>query len=379
MKNNLDEISTLQLFYNKKISKNTEIKDLNSGMLFEKYMNILLENKVTDLHFSPTVGQTVVSYRFNTTLIEYERISQNSYEKIITKIQVLSGIDIINDKDPSDGSFTFYNHRFRVSLIKNFNGINCVIRKLKNISDLTLDNLNYSEKFINHIERIKTLKSGLILFSGPTGSGKSTALSYILINILKSYPKKIITIENPLEYQIPGAQQIEIRNDSEKTTILKNILRHDPDILMTGEIRTKEIARLTIEAAMTGHLVFSTIHSNNVFNVINRLIEMGISKNDIFNSTKIIFNQNFVKILCDCYINENEKGCKKCHYTGYSGITPIFEILEINELTKAFLKNEDFKSLKNTPFYISYEEELNQLFIKGKISLEDYKSFISDS
>ncbi|WP_165973932.1 GspE/PulE family protein [Marinitoga lauensis] len=379
MKNNLKELSTLQLFHNKKINKNVTIKNLNSTMLFEKYINVLLENKITDLHFSPTPDQTIVSYRFNTTLVEHEKISKELYEKIITKVQVLSGIDIINDKDPSDGSFTFYNHRFRVSLIKNFNGINCVIRKLKNISDLTLDNLNYSEKFINHIEKIKTLKNGLILFSGPTGSGKSTALAYILINILKSYPKKVITIENPLEYQIPGAQQIEIKNDSEKTTILKNILRHDPDILMTGEIRTKEIARLTIEAAMTGHLVLSTIHSNNVFNVINRLIEMGISKNDILNSTKIIFNQNFVRILCDCYSNGNKKGCEKCHYTGYLGIIPIFEILEINELTIAYLSNNDFKNLKNTPFYKSYEEELNQLFIKEKISLEDYKFFISDS
>ncbi|GAB6189560.1 hypothetical protein JCM30566_13000 [Marinitoga arctica] len=262
-------------------------------------------------------------------------------------------------------------------MIKNFEGINCVIRKLKNISDLTLDKLNYSDTFINYIEKIKSLKNGLILFSGPTGSGKSTALAFILITILKDFPKKVITLENPLEYKIPGAQQIEIQNDSEKTTILKNILRHDPDVLMTGEIRTEEVARLTIESAMTGHLVFSTIHADNVFNVIHRLKGNGVKLNDILNSVKIIFNQNFVKVLCSCYVDENKKGCERCYNTGYISIIPVFEILEINEYTKDLLKKNDITNIKNSQFYISPKKEINQLYVRGSISSNEYKTFIN--
>jgi len=373
MKNNLEDIAVQQLYTNKTSDKKIIDISYTSTMLFDKYISFLLEKKITDLHFSVIKNIGVISYRYNTMLATLEKIPLNIYEKVITKIQILSGIDIINDKDPSDGSFTFYNQRFRVSMIKNSDGINCVIRKLKNISDLTLDNLNYSNTFINYIEKIKALKNGLILFSGPTGSGKSTALAYILINILKDYPKKIITLENPLEYKIPGAQQIEIKNDSKKTIILKNVLRHDPDILMTGEIRTEEFAKLTIESSMTGHLVFSTIHADNVFNVINRLVEKGIKLNDILSSVKIIFNQNFVKVLCDCYVDENNKGCDKCYNTGYISITPIFEILEINEFTKELLKKKDIINIKNSQFYVSPKEELNHLFVKGLISSNDYK------
>lgn len=376
MKNNLEDMAVQQLYTNKPSNKRIIDISYTSTMLFDKYISFLLEKKITDLHFSVTKDAGVILYRYNTMLITLEKIPLNIYEKLITKIQILSGIDIINDKDPSDGSFTFYNQRFRVSMIKNSDGINCVIRKLKDISDLTLNNLNYSNTFINYIEKIKSLKNGLILFSGPTGSGKSTALAYILINILKDYPKKIITLENPLEYKIPGAQQIEIKNDSKKTIILKNILRHDPDILMTGEIRTEEFAKLTIESSMTGHLVFSTIHADNVFNVINRLVEKGVKLNDILSSVKIIFNQNFVKVLCDCYVDENNKGCDKCYNTGYISITPIFEILEINEFTKELLKKNDIINIKNSQFYVSPKEELNHLFVKGLISSNDYKMII---
>ncbi|KLO21112.1 hypothetical protein X275_10410 [Marinitoga sp. 1197] len=377
MKNNLEEIAIQQLYSNKKIHGQFISTEYNKEILLENYLNLLLQEKITDLHFLAYKDFSLVSYRFNTSLIEFDKISKKNYENILTKIQILSGIDIINDRDPSDGSFTFYNHRFRVSLIKNINGINCVIRKLKDISDLIKENLNYPEIFISYVEKIKLLKNGLVLFSGPTGSGKSTALAYILINLLKDSQKKIITIENPLEYNIPGAQQIEIKDDSEKTTILKNILRHDPDILMTGEIRTEEMAKLTIEAAMTGHLVFSTIHSNNVFNVINRLTEKGIALNDILDSVKIIFNQNFVRLLCDCYIDENNKGCQKCHYTGYKSIKPIFEILEINEFIKEFFREDDISKIKNTTFYTSYESELNNLLVKGLISQKEFKSYMN--
>lgn len=371
MKNKIFELATKQLFSNETIKEKLIENTYNQTNLFEKYLKLLLEDKVTDLHFSIQNKQGVVSYRFNTMLIEYEKISIEDYNKIITKIQILSGIDIINDRDPSDGSFTFYNNRFRVSMIKDFEGINCVIRKLKTISDLK--NLDYSPKFLNYIEKISNMKSGLILFSGPTGSGKTTALAYLLLNILNKEHKKIITIENPIEYKIPKIEQIEIYNDSEKTNIIKNILRHDPDIIMTGEIRTKEIANITIESAMTGHLVLSTIHANDAFGVIERLKKFGIEEYDILNTIKVIFNQRFVKILCDCYNDENNKGCEKCHYTGYKNIYPIFEILEINENSKNYINNKD---IVNTEYYYNPIDDIKQLYIKGEISDSDYKSLL---
>lgn len=377
MKNNIEELSTMQLFLNKKAKKNKN--DLDTDILFEKYMDILFKERVSDLHFSINKDYGEIFYRYNTQLINFDSIDKNIYNNLITKIQILSKIDIINDKDPSDGSFTFLDQRFRVSLIKNIFGVNCVIRKLRRISDLTLNKLNYPEVFIRNIEKIKLLKDGLIIFSGPTGSGKSTSLAFLILEILKSESKKIITIENPLEYHIPGAQQIEIKNDSEKTNIIKNILRHDPDILMTGEIRTEEIAKLTIESSITGHLVFSTIHSNNVFNVINRLIEMGIKKEEILNSIKIIFNQKFVKKVCDCYKNEKNKGCEKCHFTGFSSIIPIFEILEINDYTRELIYKNDFTNVRNSPFYISGENELNKLYINGDILQQDFLSLINEN
>ncbi|WP_165145375.1 ATPase, T2SS/T4P/T4SS family [Marinitoga sp. 38H-ov] len=370
MKNRISELATKQLFTNC-IVKDNSISSTYKINLFEKYLKLLLEDKVTDLHFSIQNNFGIISYRYNTMLIEYEKLPLEDYNKIITKIQILSGIDIINDRDPADGSFTFYDNRFRVSMIRDFEGINCVIRKLKTISDLK--NLNYSNIFLNYVEKILNMNHGLILFSGPTGSGKTTALAYLLINILKKEPKKIITIENPIEYKIPKIEQIEINNDSKKTSIIKNILRHDPDIIMTGEIRTKEIADITIESAMTGHLVLSTIHANNVFGVIERLKKMGIMEYDILNTVKVIFNQRFVKILCDCYKDKNNKGCEKCRYTGYINITPIFEILEINEHSKKQIKNNDIIS---DEYYYNPLEEIKQLYIKGKISDSDYKSLL---
>ncbi|APT75246.1 hypothetical protein LN42_01670 [Marinitoga sp. 1137] len=375
MKSKLEKLAIEQLFTNSTVDFFKKTEDTNSSRLssFEDIMMYLLNNNISDLHFSSKKSCVTIYYRYNTELIKLSELEKDEYKKILTKIQIMSKIDIINNRDPADGSFTFLNNYFRVSLINNNYGTNCVIRKLKTINDLTVENLKYPEEFLKSIESIKLHKDGLIIFSGPTGSGKTTSLAFIILQLLKEKTKKIITIENPLEYIIPGAEQIEIKNDSQKTSILKNILRHDPDIIMTGEIRTDEFAKLTLESAMTGHYVFSTIHANNVFNAIQRLELLGLNKSYLLDTLKIIYNQRFVKILCSC----NKKGCETCKYTGYSDIIPVFEILHINEYTKQMILSNKIDEIKNSIFYISPEIQLNRLLIQGKIDTEEYNQFIT--
>lgn len=235
-------------------------------------------------------------------------------------------------------------------------GESIVIRVLSNLTIAKdIKSLGFSDHIYNKIKESISLSSGLVLVAGPTGSGKSTTL-YSILNELNQENKKIITVEDPVEYKMKHIQQVEI-NESlgiDFNTILRNILRQDPDIILIGEIRDKTSLDLALQASLTGHLVFASIHANNTLETITRLKDLKANEYLLYSSLKYIYSQRLVLKICkEC----NNKGCKKCNYTGFYGRCCIAEILKIdkrlspyileNKNVETYLKEIDFKSMLN--------------------------------
>ncbi|WP_022820127.1 GspE/PulE family protein [Fusobacterium russii] len=331
-----------------------------------------VDSKASDIHFENLTNYLKVRFRINGLLKEIVKIEKNLSSPIISKLKILSSLDIVEKRKPQDGRFSLiYKNReidFRISVIPTINGEKAVIRILDRFSnDFSLNDLYLSEKnkklFYNAINQ----NNGIILFNGPTGSGKSTTL-YSILKYKNSELLNISTVEDPVEYQIDGLNQIQCKNDIglNFAYILRALLRQDPDVIMIGEIRDKETAEIAVKASLTGHLVFSTIHSNDTLGSINRLINLGIDSYLLSLVLVMSVSQRLLRKLCpNCkIIDENyveklvslnydlnslddstnlyfythsEKGCENCMNTGYIGRIPIFEILYFDEKAKEIL------------------------------------------
>ena len=293
------------------------------------------------------------------------------HSPLITRLKVVSELDIAERRVPQDGRFRmkFKNKTidFRVSIMPAVYGENAVIRILdremitESIGVLQLTQLGFSDYLINNLNYYIRQPYGMFLVTGPTGSGKTTTL-YAALNEIKSPEDKIITIEDPVEYQIDDITQIPV-NEKKGLTFargLRSILRHDPDKVMVGEIRDPETAQIAIQSALTGHLVFTTVHANNVFDVLGRFIHMGIDTYSFISALNCVIAQRLVRRLCkncteeftpdDQYLEENRikkgtvknpiyraKACPECSETGYSGRTVIGEILELTDEIKEMI------------------------------------------
>lgn len=282
-------------------------------------------------------------------------------------------------RKPQDGRFSLtYKNReidFRTSVIPTINGEKIVIRILdKFANDLSLEDLCLSEKNMKLFFEAINKNNGIILINGPTGSGKSTTL-YTILKHKNSDTLNISTVEDPIEYQIDGINQTQCKNDIglDFAFILRALLRQDPDILMIGEIRDRETAEIAVKAALTGHLVFSTIHSNDTFGTISRLINLGINKYLLSLVLVMVISQRLVRKLCpyckkidtnyleklkslnykpevlnsNIFYTHSEEGCENCMQTGYIGRIPISEILYFDEKVKELLLKEDYKFMSN--------------------------------
>ncbi|PNS00823.1 hypothetical protein X927_02290 [Petrotoga mexicana DSM 14811] len=361
--------SNFYLLYNKDL-KNYEVEENILDNFLKKYDN---EN-ITDFHFEPHEEKVDVKARYCGDLITLETMGVYEYEVVLNKLLINCGYDIVKDFENIDGSFNFQNVNYRASFVRSSEGISCVLRKLRNINDIKV----FMEPLIlSNVEKLIDQKSKMLIFSGPTGSGKTTTMQYIVNKFKRK--RKVHSIENPIEYINPGIIQIVSKIEEDKADILKYILRQDPDLIVVGEIREKNFAKLLFESSITGHLVFSSLHSKNVFLVLQRLKMFGIEVRNLSESLDLILNQRLIPKKCPfCQGN----GCHNCYNTGKKGFITIFEGLIISKNLKKDIsqsKSINFISekYKNSDCYIDPLPTLRKFFNEGVINEDQYLSNLS--
>jgi type II secretory ATPase GspE/PulE/Tfp pilus assembly ATPase PilB-like protein len=326
-----------------------------------------LERRASDIHIETRDVEVGVKYRIDGSLNEaMAPIAKEHHSTIISRIKVMSELDISERRVPQDGRFkTRYKGRsidFRVSIMPSIHGEDAVIRILdkESISEkfrsLSLEVVGFSESDVKKFRRYISEPYGMVLVTGPTGSGKTTTLYAALMEI-RNEEDKIITIEDPVEYQIRGITQIPV-NEKKGLTFargLRSILRHDPDKIMVGEIRDVETAQIAIQSALTGHLVFTTVHANNVVDVLGRFLNMGVDPYNFVSALNCILAQRLVRMVCanckkpvhcpdqvliESGLKPSEysqftfyegEGCLECNGTGYRGRTAIHELLDLSD------------------------------------------------
>jgi type IV pilus assembly protein PilB len=326
-----------------------------------------LERRASDIHIEARDMEVVVKYRIDGVLIyAMPPISKEWHSTILSRIKVMSELDIAERRVPQDGRFRVrYKGRFvdfRVSIMPSIHGEDAVLRVLdketlsEKFHNLSLEVVGFSDEDLRKFRRYIREPYGMVLVTGPTGSGKTTTL-YAAINEIKSDEDKIITIEDPVEYQVRGITQIPV-NEKKGLTFargLRSILRHDPDKIMVGEIRDEETAQIAIQSALTGHLVFTTVHANNVTDVIGRFINMGVEPYNFVSSLNCIMAQRLVRVVCNSCKKSvhypadvlraagldpevwgplafaEGAGCLECSGTGYHGRTAITELLDLSD------------------------------------------------
>jgi type IV pilus assembly protein PilB len=322
----------------------------------------------SDIHFDPTPDVLNVRIRVNGELIEYAQVPASVRKNLVTRIKIISGMNITESRLPQDGAIKKLNENLdldlRVSSLPIADGEKIVIRILDySMSTGGLDNLGFQPDNLEKIKKLISLPNGMILVTGATGSGKSTTV-YSILNVLNTTNRNIITVEDPVEMKIKGINQVQVMNEIglSFSNTLRSILRQDPDIIMIGEIRDDETARIAVRASITGHLVLSTIHTNNSLNTIERLLDMEIERYLLGSALSGIISQRMVKQLCPkCrearattpyeknifskVLNQNveqiyqAKGCNEC-INGYSGRVTLQEVLIINqEIKDAIINN----------------------------------------
>jgi len=335
-----------------------------------------LQKHASDIHIEPTDRTVEVKFRIDGVLyLAMDPFDTGIHPSLISRLKIMSELDIAERRTPQDGRFKLLlNQRtidFRVSILPSVYGESVVIRILDKqhvsagVQGLRLEALGYTGEDLRRFRRAITRPYGMVLVTGPTGSGKTTTL-YAAINEVHSDEDKIITIEDPVEYQLKGIVQIPV-NEKKGLTFargLRSILRHDPDKIMVGEIRDLETAQIAIQSALTGHLVFTTVHANNAFDVISRFVNMGIESYNFVASLSCILAQRLVRSICPTcrvpvQIHPDQcresgidyetvkhltffegKGCNECHGLGFRGRKAITEFLDMTDSIKEMILNE---------------------------------------
>ncbi len=299
-----------------------------------------LNDSASDIHIEPEEDILKVRYRIDGILRDRPPMPKYLYSAIVSRLKILSNLNIAERRSPQDGRFQIKMESsqidIRVSIVPTIYGENVVLRLLDRSSAiLSLTELGFSKEVLEKYEKLIRKPYGIILVCGPTGSGKTTTL-YASLNTVNSKEKNIITIEDPVEYHLGGIRQIQFDPKANVTFVngLRSILRQDPDIIMVGEIRDKETAEIAIQAALTGHLVFSTLHTNDAPGAITRLIDMGVEPFLISSSLAGALAQRLVRIICkEC----KGKGCPECMHSGYKGRIAIFELMLVDDKTRGLI------------------------------------------
>jgi type IV pilus assembly protein PilB len=330
-----------------------------------KLVNLIIDNayhmRASDIHLEPMADRVRIRYRVDGVCLEKDNIPKNMQAALITRLKILSGMDIAEKRLPQDGrikrEIAGQDIDFRVSALPGYHGESVVLRILRPDSvNIGISALGFEQDHYEQFQRIIKRPNGIFLVTGPTGSGKTTTL-YAALQELNKPDKKIITAEDPVEYNFAGMNQCQVKEEIELTfsKILRAMLRQAPNIILIGEIRDRVVADIAIQAALTGHLVFSTLHTNDAPSAITRLIDMGVKPFLVASSIQAIMAQRLVRIICNkCkVVDENPDpyhmrlldispedlkkhpvykgtGCSHCQRTGYKGRIAIFEMFEMN-------------------------------------------------
>lgn len=372
-----------------------------------------VKDKASDIHIEPYDRELSVRYRIDGMLLNVVQPPKRLQSLIVSRVKIMAGLDIAEKRLPQDGRIRIViagnEVDIRVSVIPTSHGERVVMRLLDKAGMLlNLEAIGLNEDNLKIIERLIHLPHGIILVSGPTGSGKTTTL-YAALSRINSADKNIITVEDPIEYQLSGIGQMPVNTKVGLSfaTGLRSILRQDPDVIMVGEIRDLETAEIAVQASLTGHLVFSTIHTNDAAGAVTRLVDMGVEPFLISSSLVAVLAQRLVRVLCpDCrkpYTPNRDQlselgldmsfvpsgtvfykaqGCPKCRNSGYRGRSGIYELLVIDEETRALIAQKTDSSLIRNEAekrgFTGMRENGFDAILRGVTSVEEVARVTSD-
>ncbi|HPP02645.1 MAG TPA: GspE/PulE family protein [bacterium] len=368
------EETTLQVVEEDRRDEEANLDEAAEDASIIRFVNQVLgdaiELRATDIHLEPFEDELRIRYRIDGVLQEVPVPAQikRFQSAIVSRIKILSHLNIAEKRLPQDGRIKIRIHQgevdVRVSIIPMLHGEAVVMRLLRqDTSLLTLSELNMGPREKELFDQVLALPHGIILVTGPTGSGKTTTL-YAALNAINDLERKIITIEDPIEYQLKGINQIQVSEKSGLTFArgLRSILRHDPDVILVGEIRDEETAKIAVQASLTGHLVFSTLHTNDAPGAVTRLIDMGVEPYLVASSLEAVLAQRLVRVLCpECKQEDTSpqaaalkermgwpaemplyrpQGCRLCRQTGFYGRRAIFEMMAMTSQIRSLILKE---------------------------------------
>jgi type IV pilus assembly protein PilB len=367
----------------------------------------------SDIHFEPQAKDLLIRFRHDGVLHETMTIPKRLQQGVLSRLKIMADLDIAERRIPQDGRIGLVVGGrpidMRVASLPTVYGEKIVIRLLdrSNVM-LRLEDLGFSDQAFSRFSKSFTKPYGAILVTGPTGSGKSTSL-YATLNILNTTEKNIITVEDPVEYRLAGINQVQVNNKAGLTFAagLRSILRCDPDIIMIGEIRDRETAQIAVESALTGHLVLSTLHTNNAPGALSRLTEMGVEPFLTASAVDCVIAQRLVRKLCDyckeAYpvtremlerLNFSQKavddwknielfrpiGCQRCNHTGYKGRMGIYEIMPVSEAIERLIVErksaDEIMRVASAEGMISLRQDGLERVLAGKTSIEEISRVI---
>lgn len=378
-----------------------EFGNISTIRLVDLIINEAIKMKASDIHIEPFSNEIRIRFRIDGDLMDIEKLPIECLSAITTRIKIIGKMDIAEKRVPQDGSMEFYFEDkqidLRISSLPTVHGEKIVIRILdRNSFILSKEELGLYSKNLESFEKILKQPYGIVLVTGPAGSGKTTTL-YSILKELNSIEKNIITIEDPVEYKLEGINQVQVNTKSGLTFAngLRSILRQDPNIIMVGEIRDSETAKIAIRSAITGHLVLSTLHTNDTVSSIVRLIDMGVKPYLVSCATIGIISQRLVKKLCNkckrpyCATNleknflgsEEEElilykpgKCDSCN-NGFKGRIAVYEVLsieeEIREMINKNASSDGIKKLAIKKGMTTLLYNLKKLALKGEITVDE--------
>jgi type IV pilus assembly protein PilB len=378
-----------------------DIQSAPAVRLTNSIINQAITTNASDIHIEPFETYVSVRYRVDGVLFESNRIPENLYSAVSTRIKIMSGMNIAEKRVPQDGRIEMYindkSYDFRVSSLPTVFGEKVVIRVLDRTTfNYSREKLGFTAGENKLMDKIIHMPYGIVLLTGPTGSGKTTTL-YTFLNEVNTPDKNIVTVEDPVEYMLEGINQVQVNNKAGLTFAagLRSILRQDPDIIMIGEIRDEETAQIAVRAAITGHLVLSTLHTNDAPGAITRLVDMGIEPYLVADAVVGVIAQRLVRRLCasckTAYMSdENEmkllnidkpeklykaEGCPACHSTGYKGRTAIHEVMSVeSEIRRIIEHRGNAEELRETAVkegMVNLFESCKALVLKGETTIQE--------